>query len=121
MTETEPNALARLIAERRRATGETYEEIGGRADMPKATVYKLATKPLVDMPKAETLAKLARGLALPLDVVTRAAQQATGYHVYTETLPDTDTQVLIAHFDALTPEQRRNVLALVTSMLDEKP
>jgi hypothetical protein len=85
--------------------------------MPRSTVHKLATKPITALPKRETLEKLAVGLRLPVDVVIRAAQEAAGYHLYEETLPDADTVILISNIEQLTPEQRATVGSLVSHML----
>ena len=115
------NALARLIEAARRASGESYAEIARRGQMPASTVHKLATTDLHTPPKKETLESLAKGLDLPVKVVTRAATEAAGYYVYEDTLPDSETQVLIANIEQLTPEQRASVTALVGHMLKSMP
>lgn len=113
-----PNHLARLIADVKESTGASYSDIADRAGMPRSTVHKLATTDLVGLPKTETLTRLARGLNVPIEVVTRAAQASTGYHVYEETLPgDTTTQVLIANISRLDDDQRAAVALLVQRLL----
>lgn len=111
------SALARLIADRRAATGDSYTDIAQRGGMPRSTVHKLATAELSSAPRPDTIEKLAKGLELPVDLVTRAAQESAGYKVYQERLVDTDAQVLIANIGALTPEQRASVMALVNHWL----
>lgn len=111
--------LARLINERRQVNGESFEAIAERGGehLSKSYVHKLTTSTQPPMPKPEQITALAVALELPENVVLRAAEQAAGYHVYEETLPGTDTQVLIANMEQLSPEQRQKLLALVRSML----
>lgn len=111
------NELAKLIADVKDATGSSYADIADRAGMPRSTVHKLATTVLVGLPKTETLSRLARGLNVPVEVVTRAAQASTGYHVYVETTPDTETQILIANISKLDEDQRAAVALLVSRLL----
>jgi transcriptional regulator with XRE-family HTH domain len=111
------NELAKLIAEVKESTGDSYADIADRADMPRSTVHKLATTNLATLPKLDTLERLARGLNVSVEVVTRAAQAATGYSVYEETTPDAKTQILISNISKLDPDQRAAVSALVQRLL----
>jgi len=111
------NELARLISTVRETTGESYAVIADRAGMPRSTVHKLATTELTGLPKAETLEKLARGLRVAVELVTRAAQASTGYNVYAETTPDAETDLLISNVSRLDPDQRAAVAALVQRLL----
>jgi transcriptional regulator with XRE-family HTH domain len=111
------NELARLIAEVKETTGRSYGDIADRGGMPRSTVHKLATAVLTGMPKLDTLTRLALGLDVPVEVVTRAAQASTGYHVYEENTPDASTQLLISNLTKLDPDQRAAVAALVQRLL----
>lgn len=113
--------LAQLIEARRRDAGESYGEIAERGGerLSKSYVHKLATTDQPTMPRPEQITALATALRVPEEVVMRAAQQSAGYHVYEERLPGTDTQVLVANIEALTPEQRASVAALVHHMLGD--
>ena len=111
------NPLAQLIADHRARTGHSYSDIGRRAGLSRSVVHTLATQPISSTPKPETLAKLAAGLELDLAVVTRAAQRAAGYEVYEERTPDSDTKILIGHFEKLTPAERARVAALVEELI----
>lgn len=111
------NELAKLIEDVKRSTGDSYAEIADRAGMPRSTVHKLAKTDLVGLPKQDTLARLARGLKVPVEVVTRAAQASTGYHVYEAVTPDATTELLISNISRLDEDQRAAVAALVQRLL----
>lgn len=111
------NALARLVKSRVDGTVENYSTIAVRGNMPRSTVHKLATGPITALPKRETLEKLAIGLGLPASVVIRAAQEAAGYFLYDEELPDGETTILINSISQLTPDQRASVSSLVDHLL----
>lgn len=111
------NELARLIAEVKETTGRSYGDIAERGRMPRSTVHKLATAELTTMPKLETLNRLAQGLDVPVGVVTRAAQAASGYSVYEAETPDATTELLISNISQLDPDQRAAVAALVQRLL----
>jgi transcriptional regulator with XRE-family HTH domain len=114
------NPLQALIRLRRHERGWSYGGIAARGGLSRSTVYYLATaSPLVRSPSASTLERLAVGLALPVEVVRRAAAQALGLHVYVESEPeaDPDLEVLIASVEQLAPEDRQHVAALVRSLL----
>jgi hypothetical protein len=115
------NPLARLIEQHRRDTGESYATIAQRGEMARSVVHALATKPIAQPPRLKTLEHLAKGLELPREQVVQAAQSAAGYQVYVERTPNTDTQILIANVEQLTPEQRAEVAALVEQFLAERP
>ncbi|MFY1620025.1 hypothetical protein [Micromonospora sp. WMMD736] len=107
--------LAKLINDRRRDKGESFETIAERGgdDISKSYVHKLATIERPAMPKPEQITALAVALELPEDVVLRAAERSAGYHTYETETPDTKTRILIANIEKLTPEQQASVAALV--------
>lgn len=112
----EPTALQRLIIDRMRERAWSYGAVARRGNMPRSTVHHLATTASpVRPPRPDTLEALARGLELPLSAVRNAAAQATGLHVGTVTV-DSETAVLIASLEELTPEDRRHVAALIESL-----
>ncbi|MEU4155679.1 helix-turn-helix transcriptional regulator [Actinoplanes sp. NPDC026670] len=110
--------MARLIREYQERTGESYADIAKRGGLPKATVGQYVAKPLTAMPKPESLQKLAAGMRADITTVTRAAQQAAGYHVAEVDTPD-GTRILISHFEQLSPDQQASVSALVEHLLKQ--
>jgi hypothetical protein len=112
------HALARLIREYQERTGESYGDIAKRGGLPKANVGAWAAKPVHAMPRPENLVKLAKGLQTGIETVTRAAQEAAGYHVGEAETPD-GTRILISHYTQLTPEGQDKVAALVERLLRE--
>ena len=76
--------LATLIQQHRDKTGDSYSDIARRAGLSKAKIGQLAhdrapgTAGQAHMPRSETLAKLARGLRLPLETVQLAAISSAG-------------------------------------------
>lgn len=113
------NRLMRLIAQRRDEKRLSYGDIARVGGLPKSTVHKLATTEVWSTaPHPETLDRLARGLGLPPATVRKAASEATGLTRYQEEVTaDEGVQVLIGSIEALTPEQRAQVAALVDAML----
>lgn len=115
MTETEGNALSRLIAERRAEQRLTYGDIAKLGGLPKSTVHKLATTDKwTNAPQAETLDRLARGLGLPPTVVRQAAAEAVGLTAVVE--DDPAMSILIGSIAELTEDQRVQIRALVDAM-----
>ena len=119
------NPLQRLIAQRLRERGWSYGEVARRGELPRSTVYTLATtRNLVRPPRPATIDGLARGLDVPVSVVRAAAAESTGLHYYDESPAgagrggpgDQERELLIASIDELTPEDRRHVAALVESL-----
>ncbi len=114
-----PNALQRLIADRREEKGWSYADLARRGGMSKATVYKLASKSLDGLPRRNTIEALAKGLGLPERVVRDAAVQAARMGTYEEDLSSWE-QVIIGHSRELSPEQRHQVMILVEAMLGDE-
>ncbi|MEU7056932.1 helix-turn-helix domain-containing protein [Streptomyces sp. NPDC046197] len=124
------NALQQLIRERLDHKGWSYGDVARRGDIPRSTVYHLATaERVVRMPQPATLEGLSKGLELSLDTVRRAAAEACGIHVYGPASDpaadgvvlrsaDPEVDVLIASVQKLSADDRRHVAALVESLLD---
>ena len=76
--------LATLIQQHRERTGDSYADIARRAGLSKAKIGQLAqatgpgTAGQAHMPRSETLAKVAKGLGLPLETVQLAAISSAG-------------------------------------------
>lgn len=112
------NELRELIRRRIAERGWSYGEVVRRGHLPRSTVHNLATTDtLLRLPQPSTLAGLARGLDLPLDVVRAAAARAAGLRVYEERGTDPEVAVLIASVEQLRPADRRHVAALVEFLL----
>ena len=117
------NPLQRLIQQRMRERGWSYGEVARRGEVPRSTVYTLATtRNLARPPRPATLDGLAKGLDVPVSAVRAAAAQSTGLHYYDEApagrehAGDPERDLLIASIDELTAEDRRHVAALVESL-----
>jgi transcriptional regulator with XRE-family HTH domain len=117
------NPLQRLIRRRLQERGWSYGEVARRGELPRSTVYTLATtRNLSRPPRPDTIDALAKGLDVPVSVVRTAAAESTGLHYYDgvpaeqERPADRDRELLIASIDELTPEDRRHVAALVESL-----
>jgi hypothetical protein len=117
------NPLQRLIQARLRERGWSYGDVARRGELPRSTVYTLATtRNLVRPPRPATIDALARGLDVPVSSVRAAAAESTGLHYYDEAgtdqplASDRDRDLLIASIDELSPEDRQHVAALVDSL-----
>lgn len=81
----EVSPLARLIEEVRAAFFDehgvslSYADIARRGGAGDKNVHRLATREIKDMPSAETLKALAKGLGVPYSVVLEKALLSAGY------------------------------------------
>ena len=117
------NPLQRLIQQRLREQGWSYGRVARRGQLPRSTVYTLATtRSLGRPPRPATIDALAKGLDVPVSAVRAAAAESTGLHYYDDApagqeQPDAqERELLLASIDELTPEDRRHVAALVESL-----
>ena len=111
------NALQALIAAHCEATGETYADIARRGDMSRQTVSTLATREVLrQTPRAVTLAGLAKGLEVDINVVRAAAARAAGFLTIEG---DDDTLVIIAAMGELDDEQREALKRRAMQLLAE--
>ena len=117
------NPLQRLIQQRLREQGWSYGRVARRGQLPRSTVYTLATtRNLGRPPRPATIDALAKGLDVPVSAVRAAAAESTGLHYYDnapagQEQPDAqERELLLASIDELTPEDRRHVAALVESL-----
>lgn len=70
--------LAALIRREQDNTGASYMDIAKRSGLSKAKIGQLADPKSKYQVRSETVAKLAKGLGLPLHVVQRAAMVTAG-------------------------------------------
>jgi transcriptional regulator with XRE-family HTH domain len=116
------NALQELIRSRMSARRWSYADVAARGGLPRSTVHHLATNASpARPPHPVTLEKLAAGLDVPLDSVRAAAAEALGLAVWHGPAPDDGVDVLVAALHRLSPQDRRHVAALVSSLLGEEP
>lgn len=118
-----PNPLQRLIQRRLAERSWSYRKVARRAELPRSTVFVLATtRKLTRPPRPATIQALARGLDLPVSMVRAAAAESTGLHYYEQAWGDLqdpvdpDQHLLIGSIDELTPQDRRHVAALAKSL-----
>jgi transcriptional regulator with XRE-family HTH domain len=111
--------LGKLIESRRSELNLSYEDIAKRGGFPKATVYALSTKKVHrTVPRMTTLASLAKGLSLPLDVVRQAAALSAGYATPTIDLQEQeDTAAIFAAVNEMTDSQRATLRQIATAMI----
>jgi hypothetical protein len=105
------NALSRLIYRRKAELDLSWYDIRDRGGFSSHTVpYALARKRTHRQPpRGETLARLARALELPVDVVNAAAGEAAGYQLgETRTTLEAaeDVRVIVSVMNDLSPEGR---------------
>jgi transcriptional regulator with XRE-family HTH domain len=113
------NPLQHLIRTRMTSRHWSYSDVARQGALPRSTVHFLATtERLQRPPHPATLDGLARGLDIPLDTVRAAAAAAAGLAAWSESVHDSDIEVLVAALTKLSPDERRHVQALVQSLLD---
>lgn len=113
------NPLQRLIRDRMAERGWSYADVARRGGIPRSTVHHLATtESLRRPPHPATLAGLAKGLEFPIDIIRAAAASAAGLAAWKEPTADPEIEVLVAALAQLSADDRRHVLALVTSLLN---
>lgn len=117
------NPLKRLILQRMNELDLTYEEVAARGGFPShSTVHALVRKnEHKQAPRPETLRRLAKALAVPLDVVSVAAARSAGLRF--EEIPTTleaseDVRIVAVTMNEMTPAQRAELRRMATEMLD---
>lgn len=113
------NRLQSLIQQRLDERGWTLLEVSRRGGLPKQTLYRLMQQPIKRVPNEATISKLSRGLELPRPLVADAAAESAGIRIYTEVAQDSDTQVVIATMERLSPERRRAIRKMAEALADE--
>jgi transcriptional regulator with XRE-family HTH domain len=118
------NALSRLIQRRKVELDLTWAEIAQRGGFSSHTVvHALATKAEHrQVPRPETLERLAKALELPLDVVKAAAAEAAGYQLNEISVPLPDAEpvkIFAAALGDLTQEQKHHLARRAQLMAEE--
>ena len=112
------NPLQLLIRSRMAEQHWTFADVARRGALPRSTVHHLATNEQPSRPPhPQTLTRLAAGLDLPAERVRAAAAQATAHTVFTMTR-DPEIEFLLSAVGRLSREDRRDVAAMVRTMLD---
>lgn len=121
-TKAPMNSLQRLIRNRMLELDLTYQQVADAGGVPKSTIHSLSRRTaLVQFPRRATLAGLARGLQLPLDVVRAAATEAAGYQLQniTTTLEDaSNLRILAAAHGQMTPTEQATLRRIAIAMLE---
>jgi hypothetical protein len=90
---------------------ETYSSIARRGNLSRSTVYSAATTPeRKQTPHPDTVAGLARGMRMPVRVVSAAAGDAAGYHGITNELQTSYGRLVVEAAREL-DEERLEVLS----------
>jgi hypothetical protein len=115
------NALQRLIQNRMAEMGLSYSEVARIGDLPKPTVYALATKAEHRQPpRPDTLKRLARGLSLPLSTIRQAAAEAAGYRLQEVSVDAEDgMRVIVATYEQLNEDQQKAAVRIMKALLDD--
>lgn len=72
--------LGKLIVKRMAELQLTYEEFEKRSSLSHSTVFSVVSRTeFRQLPRPETLAKLAKGLGLPLETIRDAAARSCGF------------------------------------------
>lgn len=118
------NELSRLIHKRKAELDLTWDDIAERGGFSSHTiVYALATKKEhKQTPRIETLERLAKALAVPLDVVKAAAVQAAGFElqeVPTTLAASTDLRIVAAAMGQMSDADRAKLVRLAEAFAAE--
>lgn len=118
------NELSRLIHKRKAELDLTWDDIADRGGFSSHTiVYALATKKEhKQTPRIETLERLAKALAVPLDVVKAAAVQAAGFElqeVPTTLTASTDLRIVAAAMGQMSDADRAKLVRLAEAFARE--
>jgi transcriptional regulator with XRE-family HTH domain len=110
------NPLQILIRARMAEQHWTFADVARRGGLPRSTVHHLATNEQPSRPP-QTLTRLAAGLDLPAERVRAAAAQSTVHTVLT-IAKDPEIEFLLSAMGRLSREDRRDIAAMVRTMLD---
>lgn len=118
------NAFARLIERRREELGLTWYDIARIGGFGSHTiVYALARKvEWKQPPRQDTLARIAKALSLPLDVVKAAAAEACGYNLTEINVPldaAEDVKVVVAAMTELSEADREELRRRAVAFAEE--
>lgn len=118
------NALARLIRRRKEELELSWPELAKRGGFKSHTIiFSLATKTEHrQVPRAETLARLAKAIDVPLDMVKAAAAEAAGFTV--QDIPTTlgaatDVRIVAAILGDLDEGDREMLTNIAESFYDQ--
>ena len=113
--EPDAGALQRLIKERLSATKQSYRSAAAAANLPKSTLFELATKRLKRKLDAATIEAVAVALRVPIPVVVAAEQEELGVSKASDA-PPSELATLLAMIADLDVVKRHYVRALVEAM-----
>lgn len=118
------NAFARLIERRREELGLTWYDIARIGGFGSHTiVYALARKvEWKQPPRQDTLARIAKALNLPLDLVKAAAAEACGYNLTEINVPldaAEDVKVVVAAMTELSESDREELRRRAVAFAEE--
>jgi transcriptional regulator with XRE-family HTH domain len=114
------NRLQRVIQERADEHGLTMNAVATRAGLNRQTLYNLmGAQTMKAMPRRDTLAKIARALQLPEQLLVEAAAESVGIRLYDDPVDDPDTKVVVAAMGRLSQAERRRLRKMVETMFEE--
>lgn len=116
-----PQNLTQLLRDYIDRTGDSYSTIAKKTGLSKPTigVIMTATEPRTYRPA--TLAALAEGLRVPLDVITRAANASAGIDTGpAPTLTRDDDRIIAEQVHLLTDAEAAIVRTMVQALTDRR-
>lgn len=112
-----PAALNELVQSRLAELSLSYGQVAKRGGLPKATVANLATQPLRQVPRAETLVALAKGLDLPISAIQETVAYCVGLVYVTPPGQSHITRALIDTVGRLSPADQKTVVRVAEGLL----
>jgi transcriptional regulator with XRE-family HTH domain len=117
-----PKTLRDLVREHIDRTGDSYQTIAKKTGLSKPLIGILATSTAPRAYRAETVEKIATGLRLPLDLVTRAAAASAGMTIDEPDTPSgrEDARVIAGLLDDLTDDELATLRAMVRAVAESR-
>lgn len=117
---TPQKTLRDIVREHIDRTGDSYAQIAKKTGLSKPLIGVILTSTEPRAYRADTVDKLAAGLRLPIDVVSRAATASAGMTVDEPTTRSSreDARVIAELLDDLTDEELAMLRAMVRAVAD---
>lgn len=117
---TPPKDLRALLREHIDRTGDSYSQIAAKTGLSKPLIGAVMTSTRPRSYRPDTIRRLADGLRLPVDVVTRAASVSAGMTVDEPTgaAEREDARVIVELLDRLSDQDLTALRVMVTALAE---
>ncbi|HEX7352521.1 hypothetical protein [Brachybacterium sp.] len=117
---TSPKNLRDLVRDHIDRTGDSYAQIAQKTGLSKPLIGAIMTVQDHRSYRSETVEKIARGLRLPVDMVSRAAAVSAGMEVDArhEASDREDARVITEALEVLTDEELATLRVMVQALAD---